>query len=99
VIRVPDMFKVKDSDLSYSVWLVATLVGNISEIYEMFFDGIRDERLCHGWFLKYIHEEVNSSISQFKYDTKKVVTANNDEIYPPYKWDDLLRRGVSRSPF
>ena len=83
------MLKVKNSGLSYSVWLVATLVGNIAEIYEMFFDGTRDERLCHGWFLKYIHEEVNNSISQFKYDTKKVVTANNDEIYPPYKWDDL----------
>ena len=89
VIRIPDMFNVKDAYFSYSAWLVTSLVANVAEIYEMFFEGTRDERLCHGWFLKYVHEEVNSTTSQYEYDCKKVVTSNKQEIYPPYQWENL----------
>ena len=80
-----------DKYWSYGAWLTVNLVSNFAEVYEMFFESTRNERLCHGWFLRYCHERVNTFVSQPRHDRghKAQLTAANEKIFPPYQWKKL----------
>ena len=80
-----------DKYWSYGAWLTVNLVSNFAEVYEMFFESTRNERLCHGWFLMYCHQRVNTLVSQTRHDKgdKAQLTADNEKIFPPYQWKKL----------
>ena len=90
-LRIPEMRGVKDTYWSYGAWLTVNIVSNFAEVYELFFDSTRNERLCHGWFLRYYSDHVNRLVSQGKYDkdNKAELTADNEKVFPPYQWKKL----------